>query len=310
MAESEGSEQSSLSMPAELAKAPAMLKNGDLRLRVCRYGAMLYSLNDIYMGRSLHLYGEYNEAEVALYRQLLQPGQLVVDAGANIGAHSVVFARGVQPGGRVVAYEPQRAVYQILCANLAINRLRNVDARRAGVGAAAATMTVQAADYDRSGNFGAVQLESADDAAQGAGDSVPVEPIDALALARCDLIKIDVEGMERDVLLGAVRTIERHQPVIYLENNIQEKSPALIQSLFDLGYRLHWHLPRLFNPENFRGHEENVFGNQLNANMLCLPAEDPRRVELDPVESVDSWWKQARPSTATGYTSSDKPQRP
>ena len=208
---------------------------------------MLYSLRDMYIGRSLDIYGEYIEAEIALYRQLVKPGQVVVDAGANIGSHTVFFARTVHPGGFVVAIEPQRVVFQMLCANLAINGLRNVDTRRAGVGAETGVMKVPPQDYNQAGNFGAAKL-----VAEGEGEQVPILTIDGLGLKRCDLIKIDVEGMEREALLGAQATIERHKPVIYLENNQRDKSPALIQALLDHGYRLYWHLPPLFNPENLR----------------------------------------------------------
>jgi FkbM family methyltransferase len=274
------------------AGAPALLRNGDLRLRPCRYGYMLYSVNDRYIGRSLELYGEYGEAEFVMYRWLVRPGQVVVDAGANIGTHSLFFARAVQPGGAVVAFEPQRVLFQMLCGNLAINGLRNVDARQAGVGAAPATMQAPPLDYGRESNFGGVRLVPEDEAGAGPrGETVPIVPIDGLGLERCDLIKLDVEGMEREALLGARRTVERHRPAIYLENNIRERSPALIRTLLDFGYRLYWHLPYLFNPQNLRGNAENVFGRTINANMLCLPPGDRREVELDPVEGVDDWWR-------------------
>ena len=275
---------------AERGKAAggaALLEVGDLRLRPCRYGVMLYSLNDIYIGRSLDLYGEYIESEMALYKQLVKPGQVVVDAGANIGTHAVFFGRAVQPGGFVVAFEPQRVIFQMLCANVAVNGLRNVDARRAAVGAEPGALRVPPWDYSRETNFGSVRLE-----AEGPGEPVEVVPIDRLKLPRCNLMKIDVEGMERDALLGARQTIETHQPTIYLENNAREKSPALIRTLTDFGYRLYWHLPRLFNPQNFRGVEENVLGNTVNVNMLCLPAGDGRQVQMREVGGVDDWWRE------------------
>ena len=277
-------------MPPSLAASAALLKNEDLRLRVCRHGMMLYSLNDLVIGRSLDMYGEYNEGEVTLYKNFARPGDVVLDIGANIGAFTLFFARAVQPGGLVVAYEPQRILFQVLCANLAINRLHNVEARRAALGESPGRMRLPRLDYGREDNFGNVILK--DEEAE-AGEPVGVETIDAMELARCSLIKIDVEGMERQVLLGGGDTIERHRPVIYLENNIREKSPALIQILFDLGYRVYWHFPWLYNQKNYRGQEINIFEKTININLLCMPQEDQRSVELTPVESVDDWWQDA-----------------
>ena len=86
----------------------------------------MYLLNDAYIGRSLDVYGEYSEGEIDLFRQLLRPGDVAIDVGANIGALTVAMARLVQPGGAIVAFEPQRAIFDILCDNLRLNGLANV----------------------------------------------------------------------------------------------------------------------------------------------------------------------------------------
>lgn len=96
------------------------------RLKQCRHGMMLYNLNDIYIGRSLDLYGEFSEGEIRVFQQLVKPGQTILEVGANIGAHTVWLAQAVGPTGVVMAFEPQRIVHQTLCANLALNNIFNV----------------------------------------------------------------------------------------------------------------------------------------------------------------------------------------
>jgi tetratricopeptide (TPR) repeat protein len=102
--------------------------------------------------------------------------------------------------------------------------------------------------------------------------------VDSLDLARCDLIKIDVERTEGEAIAGAVRTIRRFRPVLYVENDRQEKSAALIRQLFALDYRLYWHLPPLFNPQNYFGVAENIFAGTVSINMLGIHASSPLSV--------------------------------
>ena len=89
---------------------------------------MIYNSHDRFIGRSLDLYGEFSEGEAVLFQKILRPGMFVVEVGANLGAHTVVLAQAVAPGGGVLAFEPQRLIFQTLCANLAINSIPNVDA--------------------------------------------------------------------------------------------------------------------------------------------------------------------------------------
>src|ERR1039457_4555745 len=87
-------------------------ENNLVRLRQCRHGVMAYHPKDSHVGRSLDLYGEWAESELELLGVLLQPGQVAVDVGANIGTHAVFFAERVGATGTVIAFEPQRLVHQ------------------------------------------------------------------------------------------------------------------------------------------------------------------------------------------------------
>ena len=105
---------------------PATVSPNYMATKLCRHGTFLFNRNDTFVGRSLELYGEWCEAEIELLAQVVKAGDVVLDVGANIGTHAVSFARMVTDSGMVVAFEPQRLVFQNLCANLALNSLRNV----------------------------------------------------------------------------------------------------------------------------------------------------------------------------------------
>jgi FkbM family methyltransferase len=265
------------------------------RLRACRHGLMLYNRNDVHIGRSLELYGEWAEAELELLGLFLQPGDVVVDVGANVGTHTVAFARKIGPGGRVHAFEPQRVVFQTLCANVALGSLTNVHTHHAAAGRAPGTILVPAANQQIAQNFGGVAL-----AGVTAGEPVPVMTLDQLGLERCKILKIDVEGMELDVLEGARALVERCQPIVYVENNDAARSPALIEALRARGYHLFWHFSRFFNPQNFRQNPDNVFGKVVDVNMIGVgaalaPAFDTFPHVLGPKDTWEAAMARSRP---------------
>jgi len=260
---------------------------GFQRLSHVRFGLCVYNRNDLYIGRSLEQYGEFSEGECELFRQLVRPGGVVVEAGANIGSHTVPLAKIVGTNGRVYAFEPQRVIFQTLCANVTLNSLLNVDCRWQAVGAAPGTLLVPSLDYEKENNFGGLGLGSYQH-----GLSVPVTTVDCLNLERCDLLKADVEGMELDVMRGAAQTLSRFRPLLYLENDRREKSPALLEHLLGLGYRLYWHLPPMYNPRNYYGNANNVFPHIVSVNLLGVHSSIKSNISgLTEVTSPQDFWR-------------------
>jgi FkbM family methyltransferase len=252
------------------------------RMTQCRHGLMLYNVNDTHIGRSLAIYGEWCQAEVDIFAQILRPGDVAIYAGANVGAHTVAIARLVGPRGTVIAFEPQRVVFQALCANVANNSLPNVFCYQAAVGQQADVMVVPPLDPYTRQNFGAFVISGYDH-----GEPVGVTRLGDLPLRACRLIKVDVEGMELSVLHGAETLIRNCSPFLYVENNRPEQSSDLIRFIHLLGYDLYWHEPTIFNPDNFLKHPEDIFGGERAQNMLCWPhhtrlaIERLRKVEVD-----------------------------
>lgn len=245
-----------------------------------RHGLMLYNRHDVYIGKSLERYGEFSEGEVEIFQQIVRPDDVVVEAGANIGTHTVPLSQRVGNRGAVWAFEPQRIIFQTLCANLALNSLSNVFARQAALGAAAGSIVVPPLDYTSSNNFGGLGLGNYEQ-----GEVVPVITIDSLSLNRLNLLKVDVEGMELQVLQGAVETIRRHRPLLYVENDRPDRSAPLIQYLESLEYRLYWHLPPMYRPQNFFQNSRNYFGRIISVNMLCVHQSVAANIQgLRPVE--------------------------
>ena len=233
-----------------------------------RHGPMLAFRRDAYVTRSLELYGEFSGREWKLFEQIVEPGQTVVEIGANIGAHTVPLARRCAPGP-LYAFEPQQRVFQALCANLALNDIGNVIASPDACGAEPGQARIPPLDYGAPFNFGGVSLSPP----EAPGVPTRVIALDDLELPACHLLKIDVEGFEPQVLRGASRTIRRHRPRLYVENDRRENQQLVIDLIHALDYRMYWHAPPMFDPANFAGNPENVFGDIVSANLFAVPAE-------------------------------------
>jgi FkbM family methyltransferase len=268
--------------------SPIVLKN-------CRHGPLLFLRGDQYIGRSLELYGEFSEQEADLFVQIVRPGDVIIEVGANIGAHTVHLAQLTGPGGLVHAFEPQRVIFQMLCANVALNGLLNVHTHHAGAGSSKTQLQVPPLDYAAVGNFGGMSLLPTPAAGS---ETVPVLPLDSIDLPALKLLKVDVEGMEHEVLSGARQTIARHRPFLYVENDREDKSAALIRLIDELGYHMYWHLPALYNPANFAANPENIFPGIVSVNMLCIPKEATLSIAgFRQVSGPDDWWKKAPPAS-------------
>ncbi len=246
-----------------------------------RDGYFVANQNDAFVGRALIKYGEYSQLEMDLLRQIVAPGDIAADIGANIGAHTVGLAKLVGSSGRVLAFEPQPVIFQNLCANLSLNSITNVDAFHCGIGDQPDTITVPYYRYDQPFNYAGIGLDRRYDQ----GTQVEVKTFDEVfTYPRLKLLKIDVEGMEANVLKGARESIAKFKPVLYLENDRADQSEQLIELVMSMDYRLWWHLPPLFNPNTFFGDSENLFPGIVSLNMLCLhkdaPANLPQFTEI------------------------------
>jgi FkbM family methyltransferase len=228
-----------------------------------RYGKVSFFNTDRYIGQSFLHYGEYNPEETEYVVSLAQKAgkdKLVLDIGANIGAISQALEHS---GFTVEAFEPQPEVFGLLQHNIK-GKCHNIAlASRAG-------MTVMPKiRYDEVNNFGGFSIGTTSKS-NGSID-VKVQTLDSFNYQNVGLIKIDVEGFEEEVLRGAVDTIKRCSPILYLEDDRADKSESLHKFLTQIGYMWHLHYPPLYTPKNFFAKQENIWGqNFVSKNIVCV----------------------------------------
>jgi len=141
-------------------------------------------------------------------RANVAPGAVAIDIGANIGLTACVLS---QVARRVIALEPGPAVFPKLQRNLRTNGLVDSDAFQIAVGAGPGQVR-----FGGQSAYGHVVVDQV-------SPLVEVDSLDNLVerfeLDRLDFIKIDVEGFEPQVLAGAAKTINRFDPLIFMEFN-------------------------------------------------------------------------------------------
>lgn len=154
-----------------------------------------------------------------------------VDIGANIGNHSV-FAREALKAKSITCFEPLGASADILAKNVPETTIHRfgLSSTPGEMGVEQNLMQIKGSPGLYCANAGATELIP--------GTGVKVDTLDNMGVESCDLMKIDVEGMETEVLKGAVETLTRLRPMIYAEANLMVHFMDMIEVLSPLGYYL------------------------------------------------------------------------
>jgi FkbM family methyltransferase len=201
----------------------------------CDHGLMIVNRfdcnhNQVGHGQWLLDHGNTSTIEAAKCYESIQniSEPVIFDIGANIGTFTTWLSKAF-PDGKVYSFEPQRAVFQMLCGNVAINNLYNVYTYNMALGKKNGKLKFEEPNYFAKNDFGTFSLvEEVITEKTNNQIVVQINTLDTFmnyyGINKIDLIKIDVEGMDVDVLNGAFKTIEKFKPVIFIEHNDNRKS--------------------------------------------------------------------------------------
>jgi FkbM family methyltransferase len=237
-----------------------------------RYGKFKVIDTDNVISHSVRVYGEWAQKEIDFLSHFIKPSNFIIDAGAFIGTHSIAFSSMVGNLGKVLSFEPRKNIAEILSENSILSLYQNIEVMRYALGSKSATAKIKLNKTSEQQNFGAMSLNESllDD---DFFEEVEIITIDSLNLKKVDFIKIDVEGMELDVVSGAEKTIKKNRPFIFIEcNSIHSAQPFMEWSKKE-SYKIYGVLSDAFNPDNFLANPVNDFNLAREVGLFLLPKE-------------------------------------
>lgn len=213
--------------------------------------------NDRWIGKTLIEGKAWEEDLITFLKKYVRKGSTILDIGANIGTHSIPFARYVGTEGTVYSFEPQKIIYNLLVKNINMNKLHNIIIPlnvAVGHKICHVRLNSKICDGKRKGkdidyntaeliNYGGIELGKD-------GEEVEMINIDSLELDNISLIKVDVEGCEQLVICGLKKTIERCRPVIVYEE--KKSIPKDFAKSVDLGKAKHFDIKKFLIKRGYK----------------------------------------------------------
>jgi FkbM family methyltransferase len=191
---------------------------------------------------SVYFYGAYEKGILYLMRDIVKDKQdaIFIDVGANVGHHSLFISKYCK---EVHSFEPYDKVKDILLSKLLINNCNNIIVHNVGLGSKSEFLDFFA-PVGRNIATGSFMADHAKDNNIKIGKLEIVEGnlfISKLQLPKIDLIKIDVEGFEKYVLLGLKATLDKYRPFVVMEYSRVTRDSLTINQLMEIlpaGYSL------------------------------------------------------------------------
>ena len=175
-----------------------------------------YQWDDRYIGQRIAL-GKYEPYLTKLILEKIKPESVMVDVGANIGYYSLLTAKTAK---KVFAIEPEELNFSILKKNAQSNGLKNIELIKAAAGSRQGKAVIKRSKV----NPGAHKVVRSE-------GEIKMIRLDDLIKEKVDVIKIDVEGMEAEVIKGARNLIEKWKPIIFLEYGVNGRDKKMIEFL-------------------------------------------------------------------------------
>ncbi len=197
------------------------------------------------IGWKILFYGEYEEDTNRILKEYVKPGDVVIEAGANIGSETLILSKLVGNSGMVYGFEPSPYVFDRLKINIQINELQNVKAYDVALGEddKMITFNIFPKGYCNSGmssKYLETSVTKKIDVKQQTLDTFIAEN----NINKVSFLKMDIQGAELDLIKGASKTLEKFHPIIFSEAyDDQIDTKLLYEILKSLNYTVYKLVP-------------------------------------------------------------------
>jgi len=228
----------------------------------------LQSIKKFHYARILRSFSENNEKDFKVIRHLVNPGDWVIDIGANVGVYTKYLSELVNTSGRVYSIEPISPTFDILCFNIKKFRLRNVEALNICISDENGIVAMEVPLYELGGeNFYEARIVSGGSNNSLRRVKVKSKTIDSLFSElshKISFIKCDVEGHELQCIRGAINIIKESKPAWLIEiSGEPDNFKSTVHETFELlareGYEPFWFDGARLNKWNLGDKSVNYF---------------------------------------------------
>jgi FkbM family methyltransferase len=244
-----------------------MDKNNYILKSITNYGTIYYNKNEDGIGSVLKTGKLWEQDEIEnIIKPYIEQSTIILDIGAHIGCHTIAYGK-INPNAKIYSFEMQKEMFMLLDKNIKENNLTNVklfnNAIGNKIGEFETEIKLRDGGYykpiayytDDKFNFGGLGIGIG-------GEKVNMITIDNLNLEGCDYMKIDVEGFEFVVILGALETIKKYKPVIFYECNQKTLTPEMC-AIAGIEYKTSYNVKNLLESIGYNYFNYDIYDNIL-----------------------------------------------
>lgn len=261
---------------------------GSQEFEVEFFGSIYKGNLNCYLDWMVYFYGAYEKHELYMLRDILKNKikPVFIDIGANIGHHSLYMSGYSE---QIHAFEPYEIVSKHLEMKILHNKIQNIHVHKVGLGKTDCELDYYAPKGPNTGtgsfvsshavenneHFGKLKIVNAD------------KQIAELSLDHIDLIKMDVEGFEKNVLMGMSETLKRFRPILFMEYSSDTRNSFAgekeLMSMLPVDYcvklvRTNKTFMFIFNKPDSSYEDFNF--NATGGNIIFFPMEEARKFGL------------------------------
>lgn len=189
-----------------------------------KYGYINVMTND-FIGKYFLKNKYWDDDNINNILLVIKQNKSIIDIGANIGSHTLQYSKYIDDGCKVYSFEPQTFLFKnLLSKTVADNELKNVELFNCALGHKNIDGSMNKLcdkgrelnyNINSETNFGGLNLGKG-------GEKISIKTLDSFNFDNIGFIKIDVEGAEKLVILGAIQTLKRNRPIVLYENNYKQ----------------------------------------------------------------------------------------